>query len=270
MHDDSEMQHWFTRRSGEVAGPFPTAWLVRQVRKGQVGATDQVSRDGADWRAVGSVQPFAGAAIQALKAGRHPLSEEEEERREQARQELLEAERRAGSNLVGMVVGALVLLSLLGGFGYAFLFGVDTAPPRVADCNAPPAAGVVWESCSLAGLQGDDADLRELLARNVDLQRASLRRARLDDGDLSYANLTGADLGFATLRNARLVGATLTGTSLAFGDLSGADLSYANLRGARLEKAVLAGARLDKAIWPDGTLCAPGSVGTCNPLPAAP
>ena len=268
MSDDAQPQQWYTRRNGEVAGPFPAPWVERQVRKGQLGPTDEVSLDGGEWAAVGGVRPFSTAAIEALKAGRRPLSEAEETRRAEARRSLREAERHASRNVLGVVLAVAVLGSIIGGFGYALYTRSDTPPPRQADCNARPAPGVVWESCSLTGLMADDRAMEGLFARNVDLQGASLRRARLDEGDLSYANLSGADLGFASLARSRLVGATLTGASFAFGDLSGADLRYANLRGARLEQTALAGARLDKAIWPDGTLCAPGSLGTCNPAPA--
>ena len=267
MSDDPELQQWYTRRNGKVAGPFPKSWVLRQVRKGQIGPTDQVSLDGAEWYPVGGVRPFSDAAIEALKAGRRPPSEEEEARRARARRSLLEAERNASSNILGVVLALAVLGSIVGGFGYALYTRSDAPPPREADCNALPAPDLSWESCSLAGLSANDKDLRGLFARNVDLQGASLRRARLDDADLSYANLGGADLGFATLPRVRLVGATLTGVSFAFGDLSGADLSYANLRGARLEQTQLNGARLDKAIWTDGSLCAPGSLGKCNPVP---
>lgn len=61
-----------------------------------------------------------------------------------------------------------------------------------------------------------------------------------------------------------LAGADLRQANLTGTNFSGANLSYANLAGARLKDAALQGAILTGTTWPDGRVCATGSVSLCR------
>ena len=71
----------------------------------------------------------------------------------------------------------------------------------------------------------------------------------LNNANLEGINLQGAYLKGATLKNTILRNAKLIDVYLFEADLTGADLT---------------GADLSKAIWPDGRVCAFGSIGQCN------
>lgn len=71
----------------------------------------------------------------------------------------------------------------------------------------------------------------------------------LSIANLEGINLQGAYLKGANLKNTILRNATLIDVYLYEADLTGADLN---------------GADLSKAIWPDGRVCAFGSIGQCN------
>jgi len=72
--------------------------------------------------------------------------------------------------------------------------------------------------------------------------------------NLSNANLEGINLQGAYLRSARLNNTILRNANLIDVYFYEADLTGADL----------AGADLSKAIWPDGRVCAFGSIGQCN------
>lgn len=72
-------------------------------------------------------------------------------------------------------------------------------------------------------------------------------------------NLSGANLEGINLQGAFLMGANLRNTILRNANLIDAFLYDADLTGADLS-----GADLSKAIWPDGRVCAFGSIGQCN------
>jgi uncharacterized protein YjbI with pentapeptide repeats len=72
----------------------------------------------------------------------------------------------------------------------------------------------------------------------------NLSNANLEGVNLKGAYLKGANLKHTILRNANLIDVYLYEADLTGADLTGADLS--------------------KAIWPDGRVCAFGSIGQCN------
>jgi len=103
-----------------------------------------------------------------------------------------------------------------------------------------------------ADLRG--ANLAEAYLINTKLGGAKLYRTNLSGANLSEARLDGADLREADLSDADLLRA----------DLSEANLAGANLSGANLNDAKLSGANLSGATWPDGKVCAEGSIGECK------
>lgn len=46
----STEQFWFTRRAGQVRGPYPGAEISRYLLLGRLRETDEISRDRRDWR----------------------------------------------------------------------------------------------------------------------------------------------------------------------------------------------------------------------------
>lgn len=292
---------WYTRRDGVVRGPFPQAVIQDHILVGRLRGTDELSEDGCSWR------PLAELPELIPEVMRGADTEAARERLEQARRRADERlrERRRGDAAAGeehrsgdrrgpepealirrrsrwdglaarlQVAGrhrlirpalmlTLVCLAMAGWLLWTPSRPVSDPPPQ---CDAPARAGVNWSYCRLEQAALEGADLRKARLSNARLARADFRGARLTGADLAYAELDAARLQGADLRGARLVGALLVRADLRGADLRGADLSYANLKGAQLAGARLAGARLDKAIWPDGRICAPGSVGGCAVAP---
>ena len=58
-------------------------------------------------------------------------------------------------------------------------------------------------------------------------------------------------------------GADLTGADLSGADLTDANLDDAILTGANIEGATFRYTRLSRTFWPNGRVCAQGSVGRC-------
>ena len=115
------------------------------------------------------------------------------------------------------------------------------------------APGVDWRESSMAQIRLDDANLQ-----GANLSRSIMHLSNLSGANLMLANLQGTHLHAANMRGTNLTMANLEGASLLDADLSGA-----NLLGARLEKTILIQAKFGGATWPDGRVCAEGSVGEC-------
>lgn len=292
---------WYTRRDGVVRGPFPLPVIQDHVLLGRLRETDELSEDRLSWR------PLAQFPELIPEVMRRVVTEEDRQRLKQARlraDERLRERRRGGAGpgaerrghdrrgpepeallrhrahwngLAARLQAArqhrlarpalLLILAGLAMAGLLYWTRPAPAPAPPPQCAAPARAGVNWSYCRLEGAALGGADLREAMLSNARLSRADLRGARLTGADLAYADLASARLHGADLRRARLVGASLAGADLREADLSGADLSYADLTGAGLARARLTGARLDKAIWPDGRVCAVGSLGGCAASP---
>ena len=292
---------WQVRRKGAVQGPFPSGTLRRFLLVGRISLDDEVSCRHDHWQPVRDVPEVIPPEVRKALAGGDPdavlpsrLREDErngrdrrrdqaekdvwlrrrEERRRQepqimqrhrlARTMLLEAGRRTGIPLSGiLVIGLIFVLST----GFGIYLG---APPMIPDpdCSAPPQAWVNWRNCRLDNLWAESKDLEDALLNNASLRGARLSGSHLNRTDLQYADLSGADLSHVELKYAKMKGVGLRNADLSYADLSGSDLSFADLGGANLGSAVLDGARLDNAIWVDGGRCAAGSVGGCVPVQA--
>ncbi|WP_052507451.1 pentapeptide repeat-containing protein [Desulfonatronovibrio magnus] len=80
----------------------------------------------------------------------------------------------------------------------------------------------------------------------------------------AYTKCPGVNLSNANLEGVNLQGAYLKGANLRNTILRNANLIDVYLYGADLTGVDLTGADLSKAIWPDGRVCAFGSIGQCN------
>jgi hypothetical protein len=216
--------------------------------RGEVELDDEVSRDRQAWQRAGLVPEVVPRALRAPAAGA--------------------ADPEAGLPACSLPLRPLLVSALLLAGVLALGFWSGGGTPGVAPaCDQAAAAAVDWRHCALAGLAAPGADLTAARMENVDLTGATLAGASLVGARLDYARLRRADLGYAVLRAASLRGADLRGADLTNADLSGADLGFADLRGATLAGALLERVRLDGTLWPDGTVCARGSVGTCVSAP---
>lgn len=115
------------------------------------------------------------------------------------------------------------------------------------------APGIDWHASSMAQIRLDGANLQ-----GANLSHSILQLSNFKGANLMLANLEGAHLHAANLQEANLMMANLTGANLLDADLSGA-----NLLGANLQKTILIQAKFSGATWPDGRVCAEGSVGEC-------
>ncbi|MFN2268629.1 MAG: pentapeptide repeat-containing protein [Desulfonatronovibrio sp.] len=79
-----------------------------------------------------------------------------------------------------------------------------------------------------------------------------------------YTRCPGVNLSNANLEGINLHGAFLKGANLKGANLKNANLIEVYFFEADLTGANLAGADLSRAIWPDGRVCAFGSIGLCN------
>ncbi|TCV90197.1 pentapeptide repeat-containing protein [Sulfurirhabdus autotrophica] len=136
---------------------------------------------------------------------------------------------------------------------------VDLGPIQ-ADCHQAAKPQVNWKGCDMRGIW-----LRGVNLSSSNLNHTNLNSVELSNSNLSYVNLANADISYGRLNNAVLLGANLKQANLSYAELRGADLSQADLRGAKLDGVAIVGAKLDNAVWPDGSICAPGSIGHCIP-----
>lgn len=289
----AESHNWFVRRGKKVLGPFPAGIISRYVLLGRLRETDEVSHDREEWRPIRRVPALIPDVVRAARA--NPDDPEVQEHLKAARRwaderdgpSIGKGERREGGegwthpvfeddteDLVGAkprnhrdyLLVAVIVLALV---AVPFVL-----PSRQANdepqCDAPPASGVNWSNCRLAGSRLPNVDLSGAILRNAELSRAVLRAANLSQADAAYTNFTLANLRGANLSGAKLLGATLRGADLSHANLSQADLSYANLSDARLEGTDLSGAKLGNAVWAEGVVCMPDSVGQCRQARAAP
>lgn len=291
---------WYTRREGEVRGPYPAGQIGRYILLGRIRDTDEISQDAVLWRPVADhpellppemldVDSEEGRQRLLLarmrederrgveRRGSRPDGEVHERRRRSDRRapesDSMVRHRRVRSQLTeghGRDVRAdprvvLILAALVLALTVVFARYTPSAPPGKVQCSAAPGPGVDWNNCHRPGLRAPGSNLLAAHMYSMDLTGADLRGAHLHGADLAYATLSIADLRGADLSDARLTGAGLRNTDLRGARLDKADLSYAVLQGAKLAGVRLRGARLDHAIWVDGTICADGSVGRCLP-----
>lgn len=295
---------WYTRREGEVRGPFPLAVIQNHVLLGRIHEQDELSTDGEHWgplaehpelipdvmKNVHTPDDEAALRLARLRAderrGRDRRGDEssvaaDRRRVERRRPESVDAvQHRLLAEEVNAArrenalqrLGALPTLAiLLAAVVIVGLFFWTAPPPEGAaevDCSQPPAPGVNWSYCHKEGVRLAGANLQGARLTNARFTAADLEGANLERADLRYATLSAARLQGATLSEADLTGAVLIGASLDAARLRAADLSFANLEGARIEGADLRDVRLHKTVWIDGSLCAPGSVGRCESVPA--
>lgn len=297
--DDGRPRLWYTRRDGEVRGPFPLAVIQNHILLGRIHDQDELSSDGMHWRALEQHPELipevmrhveTPEAREALRLARLRADERRGhdrrseaapgpgERREAERrrpetvetvqhrllaEELTEARRFEGLQRLGPLPVLGIVLGALVLIGLFFWLAPAPSEQAVVDCRAPAAAGVNWRYCNKAGADLAGADLRGADLSNTVLVGVDLRGARLAGADLRYADLSAARLAGADLAGADLTGAVATGADLSTADLNQANLSFANLSQAGLAGAHLAGARLHRAIWVDGRVCGSDVVGDC-------
>ncbi len=122
-----------------------------------------------------------------------------------------------------------------------------------------PGVGKIADPEPAPGERLSMRQVMELLKTTRNLAGKNLSNLRLIGLDLARCNLKGADLSNANLERANLEEANLELADLSNANMGMVDLRLTGLKGARLDRTIL-----DGAIWPDGTICAKGSVGACR------
>ena len=284
---------WWVKRAGEPKGPYSAALIEKNIALGRIKATDQISADGTVWQSASDYPDFevllqrtpselSVAPSDPWRVERGPLAEPpttldvaathlNDERRAAEDAALVARELRSNRVWAGLrptqpgrrYLPFLILAALtLGVFGLA-LKKAGYQPPS-AQCAAPPAPGVNWEFCNLAGQNFHNTHLQGAILRNAQLAGANFTGADLRGADLAYANLTTALLRDARLSGARLTGASLHGATLDGADLQHAEFGYADLTGASLVGALLEDANFDQTILPTGDICAKPQLQACR------
>ncbi|WP_018880036.1 pentapeptide repeat-containing protein [Thioalkalivibrio sp. ALE9] len=298
---DGRHELWFTRRGGQVCGPYPQRSIGRFLILGRLCPDDEVSRDGETWWRIDQRPHLIPEELQNAHTpeGRERLEQarlREDERRRERRHddpppeirdrrkgdrrcpespetlshrqqwaEILEQPPRPWSGWIRgprpWIVGGSAVALAL---ALLIGFGITLERDPGPDCAAAPAPGINWNYCDRAGADLRGVDLTGASLHNTRLAGARLHGARLTDADLRFADLTLTSLEGADLAGANLTGADLIRAHLVDANLEDANLAHANLTGADLAGARLDGARLGRSIWTDGRICARDSVGTCD------
>lgn len=271
--ENEEEKVWYTRRNGEVHGPFPSGLISRYVLLGRVLLDDEISSDRQHWQTVKQVRHLIPDIM--IEAAKNPDDPEVQEHLQAAKRWADEQRSPHKSETIHeqvdskkgyLIVGVIVLIVAM----MPFLIPEDKGVEE-PQCDAPPVPGVIWRDCLMQGGEFPNADLAGANLRNANLTAAVLRASNLSGADLAYATLHHANLRGANLTGASMVGTNLRRTDLSSSNLSEADLSYADLTGAVLENADLTATKLDNAILSEGIVCGVGSVGQClNPATGAP
>jgi uncharacterized protein YjbI with pentapeptide repeats len=285
-------QRWYTRRNGQVRGPFPAPQISRFILLGRIQESDELSTDQHVWQKVSEVPVLLPEELQAdlndpeaferLKIAR--MREDERDANDRRGERAGDAANRERRNVdLGRrqyeeeevirhreIKTAIAEAEVQRKHHY-FLRGVFTTlvlasvivaamyyqpSPLLAnvECDAVATPGVNWDNCQKVHVSLPKVDLRGATLRNVKMEGANLSSANLSGAMLDYANLVAANLSKTTLSQATLLGANLRGADLSGSDLVGADLSFAILQNADLSDSNFGGVNLNNADLRGATL----------------
>lgn len=254
---------WYTRRGGQVRGPFPAGLVSRYILLGRVHEGDELSADREEW------QPLSAFPQLLPSVFRGPGAQADEDER---LQRLKDARRwedeRSGMDRRDRAEGA-------GEFAQQ--------RRRFSDRRQPEPVELVQHRLTKVHLRSVAAPRRErylpqllialvllggvgLLAYyypsitpnpasecqapprpGVNWSNCALEGAALSGQDLRGALLRNANLGGADLRQTQMPGNDLSYSNLNFSDLSDAELSRAKMKGVNLRNANLANTHLTGA-----------------------
>jgi hypothetical protein len=248
---------WFIRHEGEQAGPLSGAKIRGMLLDGDLDLSDQISRDGKEWVAVGSVTEVVPLQIRADRGDKQ--AQKKLAARKAVRDEDLAEERRFPKAAIAVI--SFIVVTII---GVAVWLGIpeETASPQ---CDAQPAPGVNWRNCLLPEKDVGSASLAGANLNSAVLRGGRFSATDFSGADLRYVNLSGADLRYSHLSGVEMVGANLQRADLRGSDLTNANLKFADLNGSLIESAEFTGASLQGAIWTDGKTCGDQSVGRCIP-----
>ena len=265
----SDYRLWFVKRGGRQQGPFPEPLICRHILLGRIGEQDQLSLDGKFWRpldqlpelmekvhatlyehmgvAEGDVdwrEERAKAALRWLddRKSPDPRKHESPDMAEQNLNRRSGVDRRQRPETVEQHAYRESRSSFRNGTSrrdwrrhYRYLAGCGVVLVVTLTTKPVNPIKVVLQfqaDCQAPASRGVNwagCDKHDQLLVGVDLQGADLSGANLQHANLKYANLMRASLLQASLK--------------------GADLT---------------GVQLGHAVWPDGRVCAEGSVGVCR------
>jgi hypothetical protein len=256
--EKSSPPSWFVQHEGKQAGPLSGAKIRGMLLDGELDLSDQVSTDGKEWVALGSVTEVVPLQIRADRGDKQ--AQKKLAARKASRDEALAEEKRFPK--AAIIVLSAIVISII---GIAVWFGMpeEIVSPQ---CDAQPAPGVNWRNCLLPGRDVGSASLAGANLNSAVLRDGRFSATDFTGADLRYVNLSGADMRYSQLSGVQMVGANLQRADLRGSDLTKANLKFADLRGSLIESAVFEGASLQGAIWTDGKTCSDKSVGRCVPI----
>lgn len=280
---------FYTRREGEVHGPFPAGQITRYLILGRVKLSDEISEDHESWQVIANRPELIPDVLNldmSIDENRDKLEAAKrwaDERRQHHSGEADKQDRRSpeGAELLayreirekvlelpkqrlrGNLFLALTLMVVIAVIWIAIKFTPEQ-PLVVSDCNMAAGPGVNWNNCLLDGKQVSGQNLSGAKIHNASLVSLVAEATNFQASELQYSKLNLARLKGANLEASNLTGVSLRDADLQGANLANADLSYADLTDANLQGVNLTGAKLGQTRWVDGTLCAEGSVGQCN------
>ncbi len=171
--------------------------------------------------------------------------------------------------IVGLFAKTLAASCLLALTGPAMAWTNDIKPDQDVNSICVLQAEAQCTGAVRIEAQLEGRDLSNSSMPTMRLDRANLKRANLSGSILHMSNLIEADLTLADLTGTHLHAVNLQKAKLHFANLSranflDADLRGADFTGANMTGVILTQAKLDGARWPDGRVCAEGSVGRCD------
>jgi hypothetical protein len=255
--EKSSPPSWFVRHEGKQAGPLSGAKIRGMLLDGDLDLSDQISADGKEWVAAGSVTEVVPLQIRADRGDKK--AQKKLAARKVSRDEALAEEKRFPK--AATIILSLIVVSIIGA---AIWIGLpeEVASPQ---CDAQPAPGVNWRNCLLPGRDVGSASLVGANLNSAVLRGGHFSATDFSGADLRYVNLSGADLRYSQLSGVQMLGANLQRADLRGSDLTQANLKFADLSGSLIESAVFTDASLQGAIWTDGKTCGEKSVGRCVP-----
>ena len=267
---------WYTRRGGQVRGPFPAGLVSRYILLGRVHEGDELSVDREEWQPLSAfpqLLPSAlrrpgeptdeGGHLQRLKDARRWEDERsgtdrrdrEADAGEFARQRRRFSDRRQPEpvELVQHRLTKVHLRSVAAPgrerylpqllIALVLLGGVGLLAYYYPNSNIKPAS-----ECQAAphpGVNWSNCALEGVELAGQDLRGAILKNANLSGADLRQTQMQGNDLSYSNLNSSDLSAAELSGAKMKGVNLRNANLANTHLSGADLSYADLTGANLE-------------------------
>ncbi len=269
---------WYTRRGGQVRGPFPMGLVSRYILLGRVHEGDELSVDLEEWRPLSAFPQLLpsvlrGPASQAdederlrrLKDARRWEDERsgtdrrdgagEERKFTQQRRRYTDRRQPEAAELIQHRLTKIHMRSVAAPrrerylpqllIALVLLGGVGLLAYYYPNPKINPASEC--QAAPRPGVNWSNCALEGAALGGQDLRGANLRNANLSGADLRQTRMAGNDLSYSNLNSSDLGNAEMSRAKLKGVSLRNANLMNAHLSGADLSYADLTGANLEGA-----------------------